>query len=55
MSHVYYKNKRKNKQIQPPYELMKFRPLAELYNAIVASFNDLRCCAPVDLVDLVIV
>jgi len=38
-------------QVQPPYELMRFRPLAELCNAIIASLNELRCCAPVDLVD----
>ena len=30
---------------------MRFRPLAELCNAIIASLNELRCCAPVDLVD----
>lgn len=40
-------------QVQPPFELTKFRPLAELCNAIIVSFNDLCCCAPVDLVDLV--
>nr|SVE72874.1 EOG090X04G7 [Ceriodaphnia reticulata] len=38
-------------QIQPPYTLMKFSPLAELCNGLIAAFNELRMCAPVQLVE----
>lgn len=37
-------------QVQPPYTLMKFSPLAELCNGLIAAFNELRMCAPVQLV-----
>nr|SVE75061.1 EOG090X04G7 [Daphnia dolichocephala] len=40
-------------QVQPPYSLMKFSPLAELCNGLIAAFNELRMCAPVQLVDSV--
>ena len=30
---------------------MKFPPLAELCNALIAAFNELRLCAPVQLID----
>ena len=38
-------------QVQPPYALMKFSPVAELCNGLIAAFNELRMCAPVQLVD----
>ena len=38
-------------QVQPPYALMKFSPLAELCNGLIAAFNELRMCAPVQLVE----
>ena len=38
-------------QVQPPYSLMKFAPLVELCNEIIAAFNELRLCAPVQLVE----
>lgn len=38
-------------QVQPPYSLMKFSPLAELCNGLIAAFNELRMCAPVQLVE----
>ena len=38
-------------QVQPPYSLMKFTPLVELCNEIIAAFNELRLCAPVQLVE----
>ncbi|XP_057375009.1 conserved oligomeric Golgi complex subunit 8-like [Daphnia carinata] len=41
-------------QIQPPYSLLKFSPLAELCNGLIAAFNELRICAPVQLVNLVV-
>lgn len=41
-------------QVQPPYGLIKFSPLAELYNGLIAAFNELRICAPVQLVNLVV-
>lgn len=37
-------------QVQPPYTLMKFTPVAELCNAFISAFNELRMCAPVQLV-----
>ena len=37
-------------QVQPPYTLMKFTPVAELCNAFISAFNELRLCAPVQLV-----
>nr|SVE82440.1 EOG090X04G7 [Daphnia magna] len=41
-------------QIQPPYSLLKFSPLAELCNGLIAAFNELRMCAPIQLVNLVV-
>nr|SVE75691.1 EOG090X04G7 [Daphnia hispanica] len=41
-------------QVQPPYGLIKFSPLAELCNGLIATFNELRMCAPVQLVNLVV-
>nr|SVE73493.1 EOG090X04G7 [Daphnia atkinsoni] len=41
-------------QVQPPYGLIKFSPLAELCNGLIAAFNELRMCAPVQLVNLVV-
>lgn len=38
-------------QVHPPYALMKFSPLAELCNGLIAAFNELRMCAPVELVE----
>ncbi len=38
-------------QVQPPYTLMKFSPLAELCNGLITAFNELRMCAPVQLVE----
>ena len=37
-------------QVQPPYTLIQFSPLAELCNGLIAAFNELRMCAPVQLV-----
>nr|SVE93555.1 EOG090X04G7 [Scapholeberis mucronata] len=37
-------------QVQPPYALIRFTPLAELCNGLIAAFNELRMCAPVQLV-----
>lgn len=37
-------------QVQPPYTLMKFEPVAELCNSFIAAFNELRLCAPIQLV-----
>nr|SVE78168.1 EOG090X04G7 [Daphnia lumholtzi] len=41
-------------QIQSPYSLLKFSPLAELCNGLIAAFNELRMCAPIQLVNLVV-
>lgn len=38
-------------QVQPPYSLMKFSPLAELCNGLIVAFNELRMCAPIQLVE----
>ena len=40
--------------VAPPLALLRYTPLAVYANALVASLNDLRSCAPITLVSMVV-